>query len=190
MIAKILLLLFPIAMIILPALCYRRKTKRSLAFWRRMVTSHNLPKFVVNILALAVIALHICYYAAFPLDFGIMVSTLFIIALLSTKRSYKFLMLLRSKQRYLLIWACAILSLLFFPPQPHFTFLSTCFSMGLILLAASFMPSKAIFTSYVAWLEVELERKQKGEYAEDFGVWYKKDGIIDDDSLLYWYFLP
>lgn len=190
MIAKILLLLFPIVMFVLPARCYRRKTQRSLAFWRRMVTSHNLPRFVVNILALAVIALHICYYAVFPLDFGIMVSTLFIIALLSTERSYKFLMVLRSKQRYLLMWACAILCLLFFPPQSHFTFLSVCISMGLILTTACFMPSKTIITNYVAWLEVQVESQEKGEHVKDVGLWYKKDGRINDNALLYWYFLP
>ncbi len=103
MVSKLILLIFPVLLVVLPMLLYKNSSPTMMGVWLRMAYNTNGRKMAANILTLVIIFLHMTYYAAYPADMGIMLSTISVFVLLSTKRGVRLLQWLRNHRNFLLI---------------------------------------------------------------------------------------
>lgn len=111
-----------------PPRCYR-------ILMSNMSYTVNGHRFLAYLLALLVIFFHLSYFSAFPKAKGIMISTLFVFFLLSTRRTIKLLRLTNHSRTITLCIAIESVVLAFFP-----TFFSTAASMAFLLQIACVLP--------------------------------------------------
>lgn len=143
MIAKILFLVYPLLLILLPVFFYRKYKPAHVTVWIRMAYDKNGLKMASNMLALVVIFFHLTYFSLFPDDIGIAVSTVMVFFLLSTKHSVRLTLSIR-RNKYLfriLALMCVLMLLL-----PHT--LSIAYSLAAILECACFFPAEGLENFY------------------------------------------
>lgn len=143
MIAKILFLVYPLLLILLPVFFYRKYKPTHVTVWIRMAYDKNGLKMASNMLALVVIFFHLTYFSLFPDDIGIAVSTVMVFFLLSTKHSVRLTLSIR-RNKYLfriLALMCVLMLLL-----PHT--LSIAYSLAAILECACFFPAEGLENFY------------------------------------------
>lgn len=134
MISAIIFLLYTALLFVIPTLEYRQPK-----LYHRLMTNMsytiNGHKFLACLLAILVTFFHLVYFSAFPASKAIMISTLFVFFLLSTKRTIQALRLTNRSMHLTLILALACILCAFVP----FLFTSAV-SMAFFLQIACVLP--------------------------------------------------
>lgn len=143
MIKVITFLLFPAMLMAIPAISYRNHSPKHMWLWLRMAHTQNCPKLLAYLLCIAVMLFHVSYFSVFPLDMGLMFSTLAVFYMLSPNRTVKMLTFVRHN-RTAFIWL-AVLAVIT-APIPHL--LSTSVVLAFMLLGSLFFPAKESSTFY------------------------------------------
>lgn len=105
--------------------------------WLALAYSDNCRLFVARLLSLLVIVFHIAYYALFPTDKGIMISSLYLFFSLASKYNLKLLMAIRRSEWGISVLALTAMGISFLP---HF--LSSAITLAMILVAVCCLPSR------------------------------------------------
>ena len=102
-----------------------------------MAYSENFRLFTARLLCLIVILFHLVYFALFPADKGIMLSTVYVFFALASNKNMKLLQAIRKSHMAICLLALAAVALSF---TPHM--LSTGITLAFVLEAACCYPSK------------------------------------------------
>lgn len=121
------------------AFLYRNRSRRMILFYQRMSYSINCRHFYAKILLLTLIMFHFVCYWMKPGEYGVMLSTVLLFYLFSAKRTLALLNGIRNSRGVMAFVFTVTLALLF---TPHMYSLGV--SLGYILLAAVFYPSKRL----------------------------------------------
>ena len=128
-------LAFSLFLFLFPARLYtNRKFRRA---WLGMAYSENFRLFTARLLCLALILFHLVYYALFPLEKGIMLSSIHVFFSLASKKNMILLQTIRKSRMIVMVLAFTTIVLLFIP---HL--LSVAITLAFILEAACCFPSK------------------------------------------------
>lgn len=118
-----------------PARLYtNRKFRRA---WLGMAYSENFRLFTARLLCLALILFHLVYYALFPLEKGIMLSSIYVFFSLASKKNMMLLHTIRQSHMIVMVLAFTAIVVSFIP---HL--LSVAVTLAFILEAACCFPSK------------------------------------------------
>lgn len=133
-VALILFLAFALLLFVFPVRLYRCRKFRKI--WLGLAYSENYRLFVARMLSLVLLLFHMVYYALFPHDTGIIISSLYVFFSLASRKNLKLLMALRSSK--MAIWMLSVLAMFwaFFPDL-----LSVSITMAFIIEAACCLPS-------------------------------------------------
>ena len=128
-------LAFSLFLFLFPARLYtNRKFRRA---WLGMAYSENFRLFTARMLCLALILFHLVYYALFPLEKGIMLSSIYVFFSLASKKNMILLQTIRQSRMIIIFLAFTTIVLSFIP---HL--LSLAVTLAFILEAACCFPSK------------------------------------------------
>lgn len=105
--------------------------------WLALAYSDNCRLFVARLLSLLVIVFHIAYYALFPTDKGIMISSLYVFFSLASKYNMKLLMAIRRSEWGISVLALTAMGIAFLPHS-----LSSAITLAMILVAVCCLPSR------------------------------------------------
>ena len=105
--------------------------------WLGMAYSENFRLFTARLLCLVVILFHLAYYALFPTDKGIMLSSLYVFFSLASNKNKKLLQAIRQSHIAICILALTAIVVSFVPHM-----LSTALTLAFIIEAACCYPSK------------------------------------------------
>lgn len=105
--------------------------------WLALAYSDNCRLFVARLLSLLVIVLHIAYYALFPTDKGIMISSLYVFFSLASRYNLKLLMAIRRSEWCILALALTAMGISFLPHS-----LSSAITLAMVLDAVCSLPSR------------------------------------------------
>lgn len=101
------LIIFLTFLFLFPARLYtNRKFRRA---WLGMAYSENFRLFTAQLLCLALILFHLVYYALFPLEKGIMLSSIYVFFSLASKKNMILLQTIRKSRLIVAVFAFAIL---------------------------------------------------------------------------------
>ena len=114
MISVIIFLLYMVLILVIPV-CEYRKPKWYSVLMQNMSYTINGHRFMAYVLALLVIFFHLAYFAAFPANKGIMISTLFVFFLLSTRRTVHLMRLVNRTRQAVVLLAVASVGWAFLP---------------------------------------------------------------------------
>jgi hypothetical protein len=115
---------------------YKNSSPRFVRIWRRMERSENARRLAGKIIALYIALLHILLYSIYPRDLGLVISTMMMLALLSTERSLRMLKWIRySNKRFV---AIGFIALAF---SFYSLLMSTALTLASILTTALFLPN-------------------------------------------------
>lgn len=129
-------LAFSMALFLFPLRLYRnRKFRRA---WLGLAYSENFRLFTARLLCLMLILFHLAYYALFPTDKGIMLSTAYVFFSLASKKNMMLLQAIRRSRMAIAVLAITAIVLSF---VPHL--LSVAITLAFTLEAACCFPSKA-----------------------------------------------
>lgn len=146
MAALIIFLAFVAVILVAPVWAY--KNVRLFPLWKFMDGNKNGRKLAAGILSLVVITLHIVYYAAFPHDTGIMVSTIYVFFSLSLNLNAKLLTFVRAHLKTFCYCSPVIVVLMCIPHMQ-----STAITMVCIFNMACMFPRNNIAVSKTPLLE-------------------------------------
>lgn len=131
----IIFLAFSLFLFLFPAMLYtNRKFRRA---WLGMAYSENFRLFTARLLCLALILFHLVYYALFPLEKGIMLSSIYVFFSLASKKNVILLQAIRQSRMTVIALAVTAIVVSFIP---HL--LSVAVTLAFILEAACCFPSK------------------------------------------------
>jgi len=137
MMAKILFYVFPLLLVVVPVLLHKKRGGKCIGCFKALTLSVKARKLLVNLVALIVILFHIDFYAIFPSDYGIMISTILIFVLLSAKRSEKLFQAIRDNVSFqTTIFGLTLMAAF----TPHL--LSLSMTMAFMLEAACLFPGR------------------------------------------------
>ena len=123
-------LAFSLFLFLFPARLYtNRKFRRA---WLGMAYSENFRLFTARMLCLALILFHLVYYALFPLEKGIMLSSIYVFFSLASKKNMILLQTIRKSRMIVMVLAFTTIAHL----------LSVAVTLAFILEAACCFPSK------------------------------------------------
>lgn len=122
-----------------PIFLYKNRSRRMIHFYQRMSYQEYCRMFYARILLLAVIMFHFAYYWMKPGQYGVMVSTILVFFLFSTKRTLSLVRGIRNSRGVMVFVFTLALALLFTPHMYSFGV-----TLGYILLAAVFYPSRKL----------------------------------------------
>lgn len=105
--------------------------------WLALAYSDNCRLFVARLLSLLVIVFHIAYYALFPMDKGIMISSLYVFFSLASRQNLKLLMAIRKSE-----WGISVLALTAMGISFLHHSLSSAITLAMILVAVCCLPSR------------------------------------------------
>lgn len=125
--------------LIVPIFLFRLNNRRVAKFCLYMTASQKTRMFFCYILLLAVIYFHFVFFQSFKTEYGLMFSTILLIAMFSTKLTEKILVMLVDDNRKLYAFTISTLVLAFIPHM-----LSLAITMVILLVGASFYPSSRI----------------------------------------------
>lgn len=96
-------LAFSLFLFLFPARLYtNRKFRRA---WLGMAYSENFRLFTARLLCLALILFHLVYYALFPLEKGIMLSSIYVFFSLASKKNMMLLQTIRQSHMIVMVLA-------------------------------------------------------------------------------------
>ena len=131
----IIFLAFSLFLFLFPAKLYtNRKFRRA---WLGMAYSENFRLFTARLLCLALILFHLVYYALFPLEKGIMLSSIYVFFSLASKKNMILLQTIRWSRIAIMALAVIVIAISF---VPHL--LSVAVTLALILETVCCFPSK------------------------------------------------
>lgn len=131
----IIFLAFSLFLFLFPAMLYtNRKYRRA---WLGMAYSENFRLFTARLLCLALILFHLVYYALFPLEKGIMLSSIYVFFSLASKKNLILLQTIRRSRIAIMALAIIAIAISF---VPHL--LSVAVTLAFILETACCFPSK------------------------------------------------
>lgn len=128
-------LAFPLLVWVFPMHFYQKRKFRNV--WLALAYSDNCRLFVARLLSLLVIVFHIAYYALFPTDKGIMISSLYVFFSLASKYNLKLLMAIRRSEWGISVLALTVMGISFL----HHS-LSSAITLAMILVAVCCLPSR------------------------------------------------
>ena len=131
----IVFLTFSLSLFLFPWRLYKNVRFRKV--WLGMAYSEKFRLFVARLLCLIVILFHLTYFALFPTDKGIMLSSLYVFFALASNKNVKLLHAIRQSHTAICILALAAVAMYF---TPHM--LSTGITLAFILVSACCYPSK------------------------------------------------
>ena len=105
--------------------------------WLALAYSDNCRLFVARLLSLLVIVFHIAYYAVFPTDKGIMISSLYVFFSLASRQNLKLLMAIRRSDWGISVLALTAMGISFLPHS-----LSSAITLAMIIVAVCCLPSQ------------------------------------------------
>lgn len=130
-------LAFSLFLFLFPARLYtNRKFRRA---WLGMAYSENFRLFTARMLCLALILFHLVYYALFPLEKGIMLSSIYVFFSLASKKNMILLQTIRQSRMIVMVMVLAFTTIVL-SFIPHL--LSVAVTLAFILEAACCFPSK------------------------------------------------
>ena len=130
----IIFLAFSLFLFLFPAKLYtNRKFRRA---WFGMAYSENFRLFTARLLCLVLILFHLVYYALFPLEKGIMLSSIYVFFSLASKKNMILLQTIRRSRIAIMTLAVIAIAISF---VPHL--LSVAVTLAFILEAACCFPS-------------------------------------------------
>ena len=130
----IIFLAFSLFLFLFPAKLYtNRKFRRA---WLGMAYSENFRLFTARLLCLVLILFHLVYYALFPLEKGIMLSSIYVFFSLASKKNMILLQTIRQSHMIVMVLAFTAIVVSFIP---HL--LSVAVTLAFILEAACCFPS-------------------------------------------------
>lgn len=132
MTALFLLIVFCLGLFVFPMVAYKKYRKFIVA----MAYSEKCRLFVVCLNGLFIIGFHLIYYAAYPHDMGIMISTIFLFASLATKHILELYVYVRSKRN--LYMALGLVTVVFAFLPYLFT---TSVTFAIALMGISLLPT-------------------------------------------------
>lgn len=103
--------------------------------WIALAYSDNCRLFVARLLSLLVIVFHIAYYALFPTDKGIMISSLYVFFSLASTQNLKLLMAVRKTQYGIHVLALMAMGISFLAYA-----LSSAITLAFVLTAVCCLP--------------------------------------------------
>lgn len=131
----IIFLAFPLFLFLFPTRLYTNRKFRRV--WLGMAYSANFRLFTARLLCLALILFHLVYYALFPLEKGIMLSSIYVFFSLASKKNIILLQTIRHSRMAVMGLAFAAIVVSFIP---HL--LSLAVTLAFILETACCFPSK------------------------------------------------
>lgn len=129
-------LAFSLFLFLFPLRLYSNRKFRRV--WLGLAYSENFRLFVARLLCLALILFHLVYYALFPWDKGIMLSSIFVFLSLASKKNMILLQAIRGSRIAVTSIAITAIVISFIP---HLFSLAVTFAF--ILEATCCFPSKA-----------------------------------------------
>ena len=131
----VIFLAFPLFLCLFPIHLYGNSRFRKV--WIALAYSDNCRLFVARLLSLLTIVFHIAYYALFPTDKGIMISSLYVFFSLSSAQNLKLLMAVRRTQYGIHVLALTAMGISFLPHA-----LSSAITLAFVLTAVCCLPSR------------------------------------------------
>lgn len=128
-------LAFPLFVWAFPIRFYQNR--KFISAWLALAYSDNCRLFVARLLSLLVIVFHIAYYALFPTDKGIMISSLYVFFSLASKYNLKLLMAIRRSEWGISVLALTAMGIAFLPNS-----LSSAITLAMIIVAVCCLPSQ------------------------------------------------
>lgn len=125
--------------LIAPVFLFRLNSKRVARFCLYMTTSELFRRFFCYMLLIAVLNFHFVFYKSFNSEYGIMISTLILIAMFSTRLTDKSLTMLADNHRLMFVFTILTVVIAFIP---HL--LPLACTMAILLAGACFYPSSGI----------------------------------------------
>lgn len=139
MIIKTLFLLFPTLLFLVPLVGYKSNKPFMQKFYLRMTFSYHCRKLYTLVVLMWLILFHYVAHEAMPGEYGIMVSSILMLAFFRFKCADRILHLLHDNRKYSYILVVSTLITMFIP---HLYTLAA--TTGTVLLAAVFYPSSEI----------------------------------------------
>lgn len=131
----VIFLAFPLLLCLFPIHLYGNRRFRKA--WIALAYSDNCRLFVARLLSLLVIVFHIAYYALFPTDKGIMISSLYVFFSLASTQNLKLLMAFRRTQYGIHVLALTAMAISFLAHS-----LSSAITLAFVLTAVCCLPSR------------------------------------------------
>lgn len=131
----IIFLAFSLFLFLFPWRLYDNKNFRKV--WLGMAYSENFRLFTARLFCLVIILFHLMYYALFPLDKGIMFSSVYVFFSLASKKNMILLQAIRKSRIAITTLAVTAIAVSF---VPHL--FSVAVTLAFILEAACCFPSK------------------------------------------------
>lgn len=131
----VIFLAFPLLLCLFPIHLYGNSRFRKA--WIALAYSDNCRLFVARLLSLVVIVFHIAYYALFPSDKGIMISSLYVFFSLASSQNLKLLMAIRRGKYGIPLLALTAIIISFCPHS-----LSSAITLAMLLVAVCCLPSQ------------------------------------------------
>lgn len=152
----------------IPIYAFKRSNRCMLKFCFYMTVSENVRKFYCYMLLQAVIIFHFVYYNSHRTEWGLMVSSIPMLLMFSTRWHEWFIKRLSYYRKELLGFTCLTLCALF---TPHMFTLGVTFSF--ILLGVTFYPSSIILDIDRHLVSAEYSRAMiTGNYNRMIGCYF------------------
>lgn len=149
----IIFLAFSLFLFLFPLRIYgNRKFRRT---WLGLAYSENFRLFTARLLCLVIILFHLVYYALFPLDKGIMLSSIYVFFSLASKKNMVLLQAIRRSRIAIIALAVIAIAVSFVPHM-----LSVAATFAFILEAACSFPYKVKCRKDKAHLTASSETKE------------------------------
>lgn len=126
----------PLLIMLFPLLFYKSRKPDMLHFYNCMVSDLTYRTFYCKLFLLCIIMFHIIYNVVHPGDYSVMLSTVLMFYLFSTRRTMKALQYLRDSYKRMVILFTITLAVLFIPYM-----FTTSATLALVIQAAIFYPS-------------------------------------------------
>lgn len=147
----IIFLTFTLSLILFPLVVYKnRKFHKS---FRALAYSCNCRLFVARVLCLVLILFHMTYYAVFPKDTGIIISSLYAFFSIASRKNLQLLMLIRERNVAIALCAVAAIGISFIPGM-----LSVSVTIAFMLMAACCLPSQKTVGNKILKQETEMSK--------------------------------
>ena len=130
--SNIFLLILLAALVVIPRKLYGKPKSRH--FSVRMMYSEKARLFVASLLGVSICVFHMIYYSIYPLEKGLLVSSLYVFFCFMSKKNMKFL----AKSEYPILLLSPLAIVLAFIPH----FFSCAATLAFIVIFACFFPFK------------------------------------------------
>lgn len=174
MIELVIFMAFTAAILIAPIWAFNNA--RLFPLWKFMEANEKGRKLAAAILSLVVIAFHIVYYAAFPNDTGIMVSTIYVFFSLSLNLNVKLLTFVRAHLKTFCYCSPVIVVLMCIPHMQSTAITMVCiFNMACLFPSNNFGADKAALLEALEFMMItSRDDSTRSILAEMYETYYQK----------------